>query len=366
MSNKGGLWSVSERASNWIHDITCGGRRVATSKAIAMDPIVRKFVLQHASMNSVCVNAMASSCLEAGFSFSPLKGLKSRDVVAERKRRIVNHALNQIFERDASGIANMLANLRGYCEEFSKMESNGIAHLSTSLDGTKFQDVFVLYDASTKIAQHASMRVVSIDACHLRYQRKDLRVILLEGITSNNTIFPIAFLVCFNENKETLKKFFDSIKKFALVFWMWLDNSRTTIIGDRGPGCCLKGVVECSFETHVDEILRSCVKHAIGAIDRNFKNYDKSLVWALGRCDTIAEATLCLHDIQIAHKELHDYIVQKSDFTFWVLAYAPNNKTDYFKVTSNMAEQEFSRWNRNYIREKGGQYDFLSLTMTDF
>jgi len=46
------------------------------------------------------------------------------------------------------------------------------------------------------------LRVFAFDGMHFEAERTDLRVLLLEGCTSNNTIMPIAFCVCFQETTE--------------------------------------------------------------------------------------------------------------------------------------------------------------------
>ena len=160
---------------------------------------------------------------------------------------------------------------------------------------------------------------------------------MLEGITANNTIFPICFMVCFQENIRTLTKFFVMIQTKAPKFWKWLDHGATTLLGDRGPGSCLVGVVDDCFELKAKGILRSCVEHILNGLKRQrLGAYEVEYVRALAVCETEAEVEKMLLVIKADNTALHSYIVHKSDYKFWVLAYVPYWKSDFYKVRSNM------------------------------
>jgi len=59
-------------------------------------------------------------------------------------------------------------------------------------------------------------------------------------------------------------------------------------------------------------------------------------VRALAVCETEAEVEKMLLVIKADNTALHSYIVHKSDYKFWVLAYVPYWKSDFYKVRSNM------------------------------
>eukprot|EP01052_Picozoa_sp_SAG31_P036672 SAG31_NODE_4614_length_3095_cov_76.629172_2_plen_154_part_00 len=118
---------------------------------------------------------------------------------SRQARETISAVADSVFGVDEDGVANMLSMLRGWVRDFPKVSGNGFAQLATTDSDSVFKDVFVLYEASVKVAMHSSMRVVSVDAAHVQ-GRKDLRIILLEGINANNNIYPIAFSICFLEN----------------------------------------------------------------------------------------------------------------------------------------------------------------------
>ena len=98
----------------------------------------------------------------AGYSFDN-GGASTTD---RKARRHINAAADRIFGCDDAGVAKMLSMLRGWVANFGKVPGNGIAKLATTNNDTVFHDVFVMYEASVKVAMHSSMRTVSVDAAH--------------------------------------------------------------------------------------------------------------------------------------------------------------------------------------------------------
>ena len=84
--------------------------------------------------------------------------------------------------------------LPAFAAAFTSTPGNGFAQCHQ--EHGQFVDFFLILDQSVQIAMNASMRVVSIDGAHLPHHRRDLRLLVLEGITGNNTIFSIAFMIC--------------------------------------------------------------------------------------------------------------------------------------------------------------------------
>jgi hypothetical protein len=175
------------------------------------------------------------------------------------------------------------------------------------------------------------------------------------GISSNNTIYVIAFMICWGETPRTLSKFFEIIRTNRPDFYNnWLDNKATTLIGDRGPGCCLKGVVFKAFPENGPHMLRSCVVHVIRGAKRHFGVSfvnGLGLVQTLGNCVDLIGVQNTLSEIKATSEPLHAYIM-KTDIEYWVPAYVKEDKAHFFKVTSNMSEQEFARFNRIQIRSQ--------------
>eukprot|EP01050_Picozoa_sp_SAG11_P020221 SAG11_NODE_3371_length_2492_cov_1.677810_2_plen_370_part_00 len=227
LSSKTKLWSVRPKGTCWEHNASCQARGKATKKTLLSDERLVSSIRDFPSRSKVDVRKVVSEAERSGFSFSPNKTSNSYNGRKYRKRKastLVNKVADAIFGCDDDGISAMLSNLQGFVEDFNKIPNNGVACVSHAPgeDGDVFEDVFIIYKASTRVAMFASLRVVSLDAAHLHHQRNDLRLIMLEGVTANNTIFPIAFMICFIESKATLTKFLNYIKRLAPQFWDWL------------------------------------------------------------------------------------------------------------------------------------------------
>ena len=81
--------------------------------------------------------------------------------------------------------------------------------------------------------QHRN-RDACMDGAHMPNLRKDLRLLVLEGVTSDNTIYTIAFMLCWGETIATVGRFFDLLKYHRPHFYDgWFDNEATTLIADR-------------------------------------------------------------------------------------------------------------------------------------
>ena len=60
---------------------------------------------------------------------------------------------------------------------------------------------------------------------------------------------------------------------------------------------------------------------------------------ALLYCTTVADANKVLESIKDECVELHEYIVDKSEHTYWVPAFVCKGKPDWYVLTSNCVEQ---------------------------
>eukprot|EP01047_Picozoa_sp_COSAG01_P075490 COSAG01_NODE_12951_length_1658_cov_1.750481_3_plen_190_part_00 len=83
---------------------------------------------------------------------------------------------------------------------------------------------------------HCSWRVLSIDAAFEYKGRSDKNYIILEGITVDSTIFPLAFGFCFGESERTYNLFWDDVLDYSDTLKSAIDNVNTRINADRHPG----------------------------------------------------------------------------------------------------------------------------------
>jgi hypothetical protein len=243
--------------------------------------------------------------------------------------------------------------LPAFATAFTSIAGNGVA-TCTVQDG-QFEDFFLVFDASIEVAMHASMRVVAMDGAHMPNLRKDLRLLVLEGVTSNNSIYTIAFMLCWGETIRTVGRFFDLLKEHRPIFYdSWFDNDATTLIADRGPGKFFKDVVFQKL-ANGPAMLRSCVLHVVRAAEKKFVAWmrckqNSDLIWGIGSALDSTKAHTMLQAVRESSADVADYVY--SDWLYWCPAFIPSGKAHFYKITSNNVEQEFSRFAKYGIRSK--------------
>jgi hypothetical protein len=312
--------------------------------------LIKSFPSQAVAMNNV--STIASFAQAKGYSFSPPQkrpGSKSLSP-RENAQRHARQAVKESYSKTLPAFQQ----LPTFGTEFTKIPGNGVATCSVDNATGIFKDFFLVFDASIEIAMHASMRVVAMDGAHMPNLRKDLRLLVLEGVTSDNTIYTIAFMLCWGETIATVGRFFDLLKYHRPHFYDgWFDNEATTLIADRGPGRFFKSVVFQKL-ANGESMLRSCVLHVVRGATLQFPAWMKKnhkLIWSLGTSFEIAETSSLLKELRESNQDVYDY-VRNSDYQFWMPAYIPPAKAHFYKVTSNNVEQEFSRFNHYNIRSK--------------
>ena len=152
--------------------------------------------------------------------------------VSKRKR------LKQLaFQTNAAGIQNHLDTMTSWVNVFNSVDSNGVATLHTMQEPHSSVPVFraltVVFAPSVALFLHCSWRVLSIDAAFEYKGRSDKNYIILEGITSTSTIFPLAFGFCFGESERTYNQFWDDVLGYSDTLKSAIDNVNTRINADR-------------------------------------------------------------------------------------------------------------------------------------
>jgi hypothetical protein len=174
---------------------------------------------------------------------------------------------------DDEGLGQSLRKLDPWCKAF-RDGGNGDAHLEIR-DG-EFAAVVITWHTSTVIVVECGFRLVALDAATFEYMRKDLRLFIIVGYTSNNTLIPLAMMITFNEDVHTYTFFFRTLKSFRRVahpdngtvttasdhnlLWSFLDDERTSIVADQGPLRCTRKAFKVVFEKAE---LRSCSRHIL-------------------------------------------------------------------------------------------------------
>ena len=339
---KSNMWQVAEHKSNCVHSASCSSKASASASNLSLNPVLVSIIQCFRARSNVDVRSV-SRYVQWQMSYAdacPKNGDRNQEI-----RRLCD----AVFGRGTAKTAEMLRGVRGWVEAFTKIPGNGEAILTTKSDGKTFESLFVIFESSMRVAMTGGKRVVAVDGAFLELH--GLRILVLEGITTNNTIFPIAFLICEVENIATLSYLFECIKETGrngqcttvhqVKFWGWLDNPLTTIVADRGPGKCMRGVVKKCFATDVDLILRSCLIHVIRALEVQFghtraKNPE---VIAMSNCRTPEEVDACFQRLRVNDRQVYEYIVQTSDYKLWLPAYVDPSKPDCEIHSSNLVEQ---------------------------
>jgi hypothetical protein len=154
----------------------------STAASLAAQPMVQTLMgcfksAAHAKRNLDIIENFAGAL---GHSYSPAKndGLSIRQ--RSRARKTNDRLIEKIYDEDVPAFQK----LPTFARQFNEIPGNGYAQCSIDGDGY-FDDFFLIFDASITIAMHASMRVVSIDGAHLPHNRNDLRLLVLEGMSSS-------------------------------------------------------------------------------------------------------------------------------------------------------------------------------------
>jgi hypothetical protein len=271
----------------------------------------------------------------------------------------------QALGYDDEGLSRSLRKLIPWCDLF-KNAGVGDAHVETRAG--EFVAVVITWATSTDIVSDCGFRVVALDAATFEYMRTDLRLFILVGYTSNNTLLPLAMMIAFNEDFGTYLFFFRTLKGFcgsidaqiqsgagctdlarcedpvavqSTKLWTFLDDERTSVIADQGPLRCTRKAFNLVFE-HAE--LRSCSRHIIQnclkrarALDHN----EQGLLYDLSKCDTEVGVASLLARIKDLSMKLYEYILLDDHYTHWVRFYV-RDTFDAGKDTSNGAEQFFS------------------------
>ena len=98
---------------------------------------------------------------------------------------------------------------------------------------------------------HITMRTLDIDAAFLENSRTDLRYIIVEMHTCNNTIVPLCFHLCFGENTPSYEDMWDCLLSYNTGHGCLrdlIDNPSTRLNGDRNSS--LRAAVE-SIDPHL-------------------------------------------------------------------------------------------------------------------
>ena len=233
----GATWSIDFQHSIFQHHSgCCSYGRPSLSLDLASVPEVRNAILSAgnyaAAMDSMRRGSLAAFMAGLGFHCTD-----------QTRRRLVM----RVFGFDPHSIALGLARLDGWVANFNAENNghNGKATLltmpgSVSTDkGTSdiFVSLTVVFEASASLLLTAGLRMFTCDAAHLKYERKDLRLAVLESCLCTGHSVCLAFSLGWGETTKLYTDLFQAINSFTNGdLYHHINDPKTTFITDRGPG----------------------------------------------------------------------------------------------------------------------------------
>jgi hypothetical protein len=274
-----------------------------------------------------------------------------------KRQRLKEHA----FQTNAAGIQFQLDRLISWMHVFNSRPSNGVATLHTMKEPHSSVPVFraltVVFAPSVQLFLHCSWRVLSIDAAFEYKGRSDKNYIILEGITSTSTIFPLAFGFCFGESTATYNQFWIDVLAYSEPLKSAIDSPSTRINADRHKG--IRKSTETQLQhgakiLHNDSVhLKRNVRTALQQAGCPFSseqvghNADR-LLDELMNCRDVAVVDRHWDAIKAFNSDMESYL-RGCEPQWWVEAYF-QTCMDGGKTTSNNAEQENSRFKTHGLR----------------
>jgi hypothetical protein len=123
-------------------------------------------------------------------------------------------------------------------------------------EDNSFLRAFLALGCSKELLKHVSIRLVQLDAAHMKHHMYKHVVMVLETHDGNNKLFPIAVALCPKENEDNYVWFLNLCKQhFGADL---LNSTEMTVISDRQKGivAALTAVLEAIYKVH-------CGKHLL-------------------------------------------------------------------------------------------------------
>jgi hypothetical protein len=192
-------WVLAHSKCTWMHAVTCYSAPTPRALDAANDTAVREHIAAFKTLGAAKENvASIKRFLEArGIQIPRQSGSQDRKSAQDQQRRFCLRVCERVLGYDDEGLSLSLCKLFPWCQSF-RDGGTGDSHLEIR-DG-KFVAVVITWHTSTAIVAECGFRVVAMDAATFEYMRKDLRLFIIVGYTSNNTLMPLAMMIAFNED----------------------------------------------------------------------------------------------------------------------------------------------------------------------
>ncbi|XP_058217282.1 uncharacterized protein LOC131328349 [Rhododendron vialii] len=229
----------------------------------------------------------------------PIAALKER----VRKELKVDVSRNQLYKAKRKAGKLIYGNdieqygkLWDYCEELRRTNPGSTVVMDASLDEVTGQPRFnrlYIFLAAVKSGYLAGCRkIIGVDGCHLKGEYSS-QLLTVVGVDPNNAMYPMAWCVVENENKDTWTWFLTLMKMDLNI--TEANEHEWTFINDRQ-----KGLLPAINENIVRSEQRYCAKHILSNFQKQFKGLSlENKFWECAKASHVAQ----FHDAMEKMKE---------------------------------------------------------------
>ena len=230
-------WSVDFSSSKWAHRTEsppCCSKPILTpSRLMAVNSLVLS-VRQSACQKMVKINKVVGDLRVLGYDIGEEKSAQRKAAL-----KVVRVFVQSCFRAGPNGLEQNLNLLPAWVSSFNRDNhgKNGLARLGTYQDAQSgvptFHFLTLVFQASVSAFLHCSLNILSIDAAFLCEGREDQTFMLLMAHSSDNTIFPLAFHLCFRETTKSYVNFWQTVFDYSHELRSRIDSLDIRITGDR-------------------------------------------------------------------------------------------------------------------------------------
>ena len=348
-------WSVDFSSSKWAHRTEsppCCSKPILTpSRLMAVKSLVLS-VRQSAFHKDVKIKKILGDLQVLGYNVGEVKSAERTAAL-----KVVRVFVQSCFRAGPNGLEQNLNLLPAWVSSFNRDNhgKNGLARLGTYQDAQSgvptFHFLTLVFQASVSAFLHCSLNILSIDAAFLCEGREDQAYMVLMAHSSDNTIFPLAFHLCFRETTQSYVNFWQTVFDYNHELCSRIDSLDIRITGDR-HGAIRKAMDEV-FENRSDMLysdLEHLTKNACqhSGLQVN-KLYDARKYVREVAASTSPDQLISNWAKAHAFNANFERYLKSTEISWWVaLFFKP--VLDGGKVTSNDAESQNGRYKSDGTR----------------
>ncbi|XP_060668073.1 uncharacterized protein LOC107412125 [Ziziphus jujuba] len=212
-------------------------------------------------------------------------------------------------------------------------------HRNYIFENPVFQRFFLSFPAQKDGFLKGCRPFIGVDGCHLKGQFGGVLLVAV-GVDPNNSIFPLAFSVCEEENYDNWIWFLNLISEYIGVH----EIRRICFISDRQ-----KGLLKAINEVFPNAFNRSCAKYIFANFKSHFPGLKvRNLFWAASRSTNIKDFSIAMEGIKAVDLGAYTWLKDIPVDSWSNPAFETDVKMDH--ATNNLTESFNSQIDR--IRNK--------------